>query len=204
MTVNIVMLVEGATELAFNRYLKEFLNTRVSANNRPKIRPIKYDGRIPTGDKLKRLVGYLLRGRDAVDAVVALTDVYTGNADFINAEDAKRKMRTWVGPEPRFHPHVAQHDFEAWLLPFWEDIKRLAGSNRASPGPNPESVNHLHPPAHLLNEVFRAGSSGKAYVKPRDAGNILRGKDLAISAQACPELKLLLNTLISISGGTLL
>ena len=33
-------------------------------------------------------------------------------------------MREWVGVEKRFYPHVALHDFEAWLLPYWEKIKK--------------------------------------------------------------------------------
>jgi hypothetical protein len=60
--------------------------------------------------------------------VIALTDVYTGTDDFLDAADAKQKMRAWVGKNDRFHPHVAQHDFEAWLLPFWTDIQSLAGT----------------------------------------------------------------------------
>src|SRR5208283_2628811 len=96
------------------------------------------DGRIPTNEKLQRLVKALLSGPKPADAVIALTDVYTGTHDFDGADDAKAKMRQWVGNEPRFYPHVALHDFEAWLLPFWSDIQKLSGSNRASPGPNPE------------------------------------------------------------------
>ena len=59
--------------------------------------------------------------------MIALTDVYTGNRDFQDAEDAKEKMREWVGENPRFFPHAAQFEFEAWLLPFWTTIQRLAG-----------------------------------------------------------------------------
>ena len=43
----------------------------------------------------------------------------------------------WVGENKKFHPHASQHDFEAWLLAYWEKIKRLAESNRP-PGPKPE------------------------------------------------------------------
>jgi len=73
-----------------------------------------------------------------------LTDVYTGTIppEFPTAEDAIQKMRQWVGAEPRFHPHVALHDFEAWLLPYWNMIKKLTGSNHKSPGSNSEKVNH--------------------------------------------------------------
>jgi hypothetical protein len=52
------------------------------------------------------------------DAVITLTDVYTGANEFKDAADAKDKMRQWVGVNDKFYPHAAQHDFEAWLLPF--------------------------------------------------------------------------------------
>ena len=109
-------------------------------------------------------------------------------------------MRAWVGDEPRFHPHAAQHDFEAWLLPFWSDIQKLAGSRRAMPGAYSEQVNHNDPPAHRLKEIFLGGTKGKAYVKPRDAARILRDNDLAVAAQVCPELKAFLNTILALCG----
>jgi hypothetical protein len=77
----------------------------------------------------------------------------------------------------------------------------LAGSRRPQPGPNPEEVNHDNPPAHRLKEVFRLGSKGRAYVKTRDAGRILRGQDLNVAIHACPELKALVNTILRLCGG---
>jgi hypothetical protein len=133
--------------------------------------------------------------------VIALTDVYTGTKDFTNATDAKNKMQQWVGNVARFYPHVALHDFEAWLLPYWPDILRLAGHNVKSPGACPERINHTHPPAHRLAELFQAGQTRQSYNKPRDALRILRGKDLTVAANACPELKLLLNRIIGLAGG---
>ncbi|MGH9455208.1 MAG: hypothetical protein ACRD2O_14695 [Terriglobia bacterium] len=74
----------------------------------PRLDPDPYDGRIPTGERLRRTVDRLLRtGRPPADAVIALTDVYTGTRDFQDAEDAKRKMREWVGVNDRFFPHAA-------------------------------------------------------------------------------------------------
>jgi hypothetical protein len=202
--MRIAIIVEGDTEKTFFPHLRNFLKTRL-AGNMPKLDPLPYDGRIPTGDKLKGDVERLLNDRrQPADAVIALTDVYTGAnpAVFEDAAVAKRKMREWVGPDPRFFPHAAQHDFEAWLLPFWDVVQRLAGHNQASPGTSPERVNHMNPPAHRLREIFRAGRHGRAYVKPRDAGRILRGQDLLVSAQACPELKSFLNTILKLCGGT--
>jgi hypothetical protein len=146
----------------------------------------------------------LLSGQQAADYVVALTDVYTGShpPDFQDAQDAKAKMKQWVGSDPRFHPHAAQYDFEAWLLPYWQTIQRLARHNRTCPTGNPERVNHNKPPAHRINEIFECGQPKHSYVKPRDAGRILRDNDLTIAISKCSELKAFINTFLTLSGGT--
>ena len=167
----------------------------------PRLDMFLYDGRIPKGDDLRRKVENLLSGRQPSDAVMALTDVYTGTNDFLDAADAKAKMRQWVGPNASFYPHVAQYDFEAWLLPYWNDIQKLAGHNRKAPPGAPESVDHNHPPSYHLREIFRIGTGRDHYSKLRDAHRILRNKDLAIAAAQCPELKAFLNTIITLSGG---
>lgn len=199
--MKIAVIVEGKTERAFFPYLRRFLKTRLEGNM-PKLDPHPYDGRIPTGEKLKRVVQNLLSGRDAADYVIALTDVYTGSQppDFIDAADAKNKMRHWVGVEPRFYPHAAQFDFEAWLLPYWPTIQKLSGNNQAPLGINPEKVNHINPPAHRIKAIFEAGTCRDSYVKPRDAGRILRDNDLSVSVAQCLELKAFVNTIISICG----
>jgi hypothetical protein len=202
MSKRIAILVEGATERILSPVIRDFLGSRLE--QMPKIDTVPCHGRIPKYDELKRRVDNLLSGRDAADAVIALTDVYTGTNDFLNAPDAKNKMRQWVGSNPRFYPHVALHDFEAWLFPYWPDIQSLAGSNRAIPSRNPESVNHNRPPAEVLKQVFLTGSHKKAYVKPRDAARILRGKDITVAAYACPELKEFLNTILVICGAATL
>ncbi len=199
--MRITILVEGRTEKAFKPHLVEFLQRRL-AGRMPKIDPFPYDGRIPKEQKLRKTVELLLR--TGTDAVIALTDVYTGTKDFTDAGDAKRKMRKWVGENDRFYPHAAQYDFEAWLLPFWRDIQALAGHNKGAPPGPPESVNHTHPPSHHIREIFRIGTSRDDYSKSRDATRILRGKDLSEAARQCPELKAFLNTILALSGGELL
>jgi hypothetical protein len=201
--MRIVIMVEGETEQAFLPHLREFLKTRL-VNRMPKLDPDPYDGRIPKGDQLKQDVErHLSRGRTPADAVIALTDVYTGTIppDFVDAADARAKMGQWVGSNPRFYPHAAQYDLEAWLLPFWSDIQRLAKSNRTAPGSSPEQVNHNKPPSYRLEEIFRTGT-GRRYRKILDAGRILQGKDLLIAARACPELKAFLNTILTLCQAT--
>jgi len=198
--MKIALLVEGKTETAFLVHLRRFLQPRL-AGRMPRLDPVPFDGRIPKDDKLKRVVERLLRGRQAADAVIALTDVYTGTRQFEDAGDAKRKMQEWVGANQKFFPHAAQYDFEAWLLPFWDDIQRLAGHNMAPPSGLPESVDHMRPPSAHIEGIFRAGSRGRRYVKARDAERILRENDLGEAAAACPELRALLNTILQLCQG---
>ena len=197
--MRIAILVEGATERALRPILLEWLAPRL-VGRMPRLDFMPEDGRIPKGDKLRRRVELLLRDHDAV---IALTDVYTGTSppDFTTAADAKAKMKTWVGAEPRFHPHAAQHDFEAWLLPYWPRIQSIAGSQRLAPSATPETVNHDTPPAHHLAEVFRTGTGKRRYLKTRDAAAILRGQDLAVAVERCPELKAFLDTIVRLAGG---
>jgi hypothetical protein len=185
--------------MAFKPALIDFLKNRLQTNM-PKLDFLPENTRLPREAKLQRKVELLLRNNDEV---IALTDVYTGTSppDFKDAADAKSKMRSWVGPEPRFHPHAAQYEFEAWLFPYWPRIQELAGSNRQCPSSNPETVDHNKPPAKHLADIFRTGSNRRRYSKPRDARAILFGRDLALSAALCPEFKAFLNTILGLSGG---
>ena len=85
--------------MAFKPHLIAYLRKQL-AGKMPRLDFVPHDGRIPTGDKLKRIVANLLNDRKRkADAVIALTDVYTGTTppEFLTAGDAKRKMREWVG-----------------------------------------------------------------------------------------------------------
>ena len=198
--VKITIIAEGKTEKVFLNHLREFLSTRL-AGRMPTLAPNVYNGRIPTGEKLRRRVTELLRHPS--DHVIALTDVYTGTTppDFEDAADAKSKMSGWVGQEPRFHPHAAQYEIEAWLLPYWPRIRELARHNQSAPKGDPESINHSSPPTSRLKEVFRRGRGRHSYVKTRDFGKILEGQDLSVAIDCCPELKAMVNTILSVCGG---
>lgn len=113
MSCKISILVEGSTEIAFKEILRTYLASRLPPGSMPRLDFLPQDGRLPKNEKLKRLVEALFSGKAPSTAVIAITDVYTGTADFSSAEDAKSKMKQWVGAsETRFHPHVALHDFE--------------------------------------------------------------------------------------------
>ena len=169
--MNIAILVEGATEVAFREELRKFLQTRLE-QQMPRLNFIPQNGRIPKEEKLRRVVENLLTGNSAYDAVIALTDVYTGTKDFQDAADAKAQMMKWVDNNPKFYPHTALHDFEAWLLPYWKTIQSLAKHNRSAPSGSPEAVNHQKPPSYHLKEIFKSGGR-QDYNKP------IHGKKMA-------------------------
>jgi len=194
--MKIAVLVEGDTEVAFQKKLREFLQTRLEGKM-PRLNFIKQHGRIPKKEKLRRIVENLLTGNSAYDAVIALTDVYTGTQDFQDAADAKAQMMEWVGDNPKFYPHTALHDFEAWLLPYWKTIQSVAKHNRSAPSGSPETVNHQKPPSYHLKEIFRSGGR-QDYNKPIHGRRILENNDLMIAIQACPELKAFINQIISL------
>ena len=201
--MKISIIVEGKTEKAFMPYLREYLKPLLPGRM-PNLDAYPYNGRIPLENKLKRVVENLLNfGHNPANHVIALTDVYTGSQppDFQDATDAKEKMRQWVGPETRFHPHAAQHDFEAWLLPYWQTIQKLAWHNMNAPTGNPELVNHNNPPAYRIKQIFEVGKCRNSYIKTRDAGRILKDNDLSVAISQCLELKAFVNTILSISGG---
>tara|TARA_R110002020_G_scaffold330349_1_gene546012 strand:+ start:564 stop:1181 length:618 start_codon:yes stop_codon:yes gene_type:complete len=201
--MNIAIIVEGQTESAFKKKLNEFLRTRLQGNM-PRLDFVPYDGggRLPKHNKLKTAVENLLNdAKRPADAVIALTDVYTGTnpPDFTSAADAKSKMRSWVGENAKFFPHAAANEFEGWLLPYWPRIQQLTGSNKAAPGPVPENVPH---PAEKIQEIYRIGSKSKSYKKTVDAEKILRDQDLMVAINACPELKAFVNTIIGLCDET--
>lgn len=201
----IALILEGETERVFLPHLRAFLQIHLS-EKMPSIRAVTgVRGRIPKGKQLKTMVANLLKDRHRpADFVVALTDVYTGTRpfDFKDAKDAKFKMKEWVGSEIRFFPHAAQYEFEAWLIPYWPALQKMAGHDKSAPSGSPESVNHDKPPSKWIKELFEIGTRGKSYSKQRDAEGVLRNNDLSIAISQCPELKSFINTILTICGAT--
>ena len=56
--MRIAILVEGRTETAFKPYLLVYLRSRLTGNM-PKLDFVPQTGRIPTGEKLRRIVDNL-------------------------------------------------------------------------------------------------------------------------------------------------
>ena len=194
-TVKIAIICEGKTEKAFKPVLLAFLKTKLAERKMPKLDFKSANGTI-TQKELPKLVGLCLKSSDAV---IALTDVQTDSKSgahvFETAEDAKQKMRQWVGDEKRIYPHAAQYEFEAWLLPYWDRIQKLTGTTKAKPNGKPEEINHGNPPSKRIAAVFPKG-----YGKITDGFKILDKQDLSLAIEVCSELKAFVNTILKLCG----
>lgn len=200
----IALLVEGqAEDTALKPALKAFLDRRCEAGHKPKVR---LDVHVVGSDlfnegKGKGLVRRVARGEDLL-GVVALVDVKapptSTRQSFADAAEAIAYLRGLGSDIANFHAHAAQHDLEAWLLPYWHTARAKAGVPQTPPPHGqPEHVNHLKPPSWHLQGLYRLGK--KKYSKPRDGADILHGQDLTVAATACPQFKAFLNTLLTLT-----
>lgn len=99
---------------------------------------------------------------------------------------------------PHFHPHVAVHELEAWLL---ADESGLIGRLRHSvpPWPNPEKVNFDKPPAAHVNELFRRHLK-MTYGKAVDGGRLFGKINPDIVMNKCPHFKLFIDDLMTVTS----
>ncbi len=201
--MTIILLVEGETEIALKRHLKDFVDQRARLHGRSfialKTRKIKSLNR----EALGRQIRLELESHDT-QAVVGLIDVFPQfkRADASAAKQFLMEAARSAGITHGFYAHAAQYDVEAWLLPYWNDICQRVGVQQSSPGNHPEQVNGVRPPSYRLREFYQRAK--REYTKTLEMPIILEGKDLTIAAGACPELKSLLNTLLSLSNLPLL
>lgn len=196
----IIVICEGATEVAFRQVLTDYLKRKYEqaniAENRIGLSFRSAKGKIIPERDLKADVETHLSKPD-IKAVIILSDVYP---DYSSAQEAKKIIRTAIGDEKRCFIHVACHDFEAWLLPFWSKICGIIGQNKQPFSAQPETVNDINPPSKRLKELFRTAKPRPLeYTKPSQAFRILRGEDIEVSARACPELKSFLNTILDLA-----
>lgn len=182
--IKIGLLVEGKTEKVFLEPLRNHLRKELQGSM-PKLTTLNKNGLVPRGDALANIVQQLL---SECDYVIVLTDVYTGQRSFKDADDAKKQLTQESGNHQRCFVHAAQYEFEAWLLPYWSRVQQIARTKKAVPGKHPEKVNHDRPPSVHLSEAFKSSPTG-CFVKVRDAARIIRDQDLQIAIDACPELK---------------
>jgi len=193
--MRIVLLAEGRTERAAGAHFKRFLDEHAAHLPKVRLDVRSFDGAL-TANKIRRHCQLHLGDVD-VRGVIALADAYPQFRGQDGAQ-AKATLRSWMPDDERCHACIALHDFEAWLLPGWSAITGRLGSKQSYPWGPPETVDDDKPPAHRLKEIF--ATKRRAYVKPVDGKLLFEQLDLPEVAQRCPELKILLNTLLTAAG----
>jgi len=190
---SIVIVAEGETEEALLPALRAYVIEK--SGRSPKLKCLRMDGTVFERSKLLRLVDLTLR---EFDHVIVLTDQYSGTPakNFESPEIARRELRKLVGNRSNVHVHVAAHDFEAWLIPLWDEIASSIGSKKQAPSGSPEKLNNQNPPSKRIAELFR--SAGRKYIKTRDAKKYLEKHGLKKSVDACPELKAMVDTILAL------
>lgn len=193
--MKVVVVCEGSTEAALRSAIRDYVHNKSKGRARVGVRVRSLDGAV-VRRKLASVVAYELADRDVV-GVVAVTDVYP---NFQNAAVAKSSLMSQVGREhhPQFRAHVAQHDLEAWLIPFWDEIAKYLRVDAKSPGARAEEINGVRPPSLRISELYR--KAGRKYRKPIDGPTWLTGERLEHAAKSCPELKLFLDSLLEFAG----
>lgn len=134
---------------------------------------------------------------DGVDAVFALVDFHP---DTRPLEELKAEMGRHVDKDHRgrFHPHVAVHDLEAWILADHGPLQRRL--HTALKGwDSPESVDMLKPPKRHINELFLSHIR-HAYKETIDAPKLLGQADTNLIARKCPHFKAFRDDLLSVAG----
>ena len=154
--------------------------------------------------KLRRVVENLLIGPKAADHVVALTDVYTGNTSSGLPErsrcDSEDAFLGWSGTAVSpSRCSVRLRSLAPSLLANHSATRTTQSRSARRQSRDGETI-HV-PPAYRIQEVFEAGGCRDSYIKPRDAGRILRENDLAVAIGQCSELKKFVNTFLTLAGG---
>jgi len=192
----IVILAEGDTERAAGDHWKRFLDQR--AGDKPKVRLhiIRSNGALIEED-VRTKADRALDDASTI-GVVALTDVYP---KYASATAARETIAGWMPSDPRCRAHAACHDFEAWLLVGWDALVEHAHAGPRKPwGAHPEEIDLHNPPAHRIKALFQLGKpTPRKYSKPIDGKKLFEKLDLVDVAEACPEFKAFINSLLELS-----
>ena len=197
--MTIILLVGGSTEKTLTDKIKEFLDQRAAAHQRPRVRLQTRKIKSANPEALGRQIKLELQSHDT-EAVVGLIDVFPQfkQADATAAKRFLIEASHRAGVTRGFYAHAAQYDVEAWLLPYWDDVCRRIGVTQARPGSDPEQVDGIKPPFPSLTGTL----STRGTQIRQDDGNVgnSEGQDLAVAAHACVELRSLLNTLLQLGN----
>jgi hypothetical protein len=203
--MKIVLFVEGHTErMALPSFLKRWLDLQLP---RPiGIKIVRFEGWRDYYDEIRKKVHLNLSGKTGADVVgaVGLLDLY-GPTFYPKEVTAAADRYAWAKAQiekqvnhPRFRQHFAVHETEAWLLSEPQILPKDVRAGLPGRCAQPETVNFDEPPAKLLERLHR-DKLGRSYKKVTDGANLFARLDPGIAQSKCPNLKRLLEDMLSLA-----
>lgn len=108
------------------------------------------------------------------------------------------RVQDWLHDEvqhPRsqdFHPHVAVHETEAWILAEGSALARRLRCTTIHPDPQAELKNFQRPPSERINDLFRQHRHGQAkrgYQKIEDGTPLFKALPFEPVYSSCPYFR---------------
>jgi hypothetical protein len=197
--MKIVVLCEGYTERAVvSDLFSRWLNPRVS--ERIGIKPVRFNGWKQLVDDAPRKAGFHLRDPKVL-GVIALLDLY-GPTFYPEHLKSSEERRIWGTKhlkdhleDPRYRPHFAVHEVEAWILAQPDILDPKVRRKLPGKAVNPEVVNSNQPPAKLLDDIY-SEVFGKGYKKVVEGNKLFSKLDPEIVYEKCPAFKALADDLL--------
>jgi hypothetical protein len=199
-----ILLVEGYSERdAAAQFLKKWLDPKLS--QRVRVTPHRFHGYGDFWNKAVKVAQDYLRSPEAnqILGVIGLLDLYgpkfypkESSAARVRLEWATAKFEQDVNHE-KFRMFFAVHEFEAWILsqpsilPFslsTQDSRRIQ---------RPEEVDFESPPSSVLVDLYKRNS--RTYKKRVQGKQLLERLDPEVAYQKCPNLKKMLDTMLSLA-----
>lgn len=202
----IVLLCEGSTE---EFAVRHFLRPRLDKDGLGHVglRTINLEAKFE--DIFDLVPGFLKTPE--VRAVFTLVDLYglnrvpfPANATVTQKVAAARnwlRSRTTGVEADFFHPHLAVHDIEAWLLAEGASLSKRLGHTVKARG-NAESIDFDKPPKIVVNELFQLHRKN-SYRETIDGPLLYAKLDFDSVYKTCPYFRELYDDLKSIAASAL-
>jgi len=186
---NIIVLCEGKTE---KRAVKYFIGPQWEKHGLGSIALVTKNLRAKLEDVFKRVP--IHRNEPGVLAVFTLIDLYGMNRvrhkPDSTLEQKVEAVRAWLRDDfdndlqAFFHPHIAVHELEAWLLAdgkcIGPDVKPLA---------NAEEKNFQNPPKARIKEMLARRRKGDGYREAIDGEIMFKRARFDVVYHGCPYFR---------------
>lgn len=201
-----IIVVEGKTEKnVIEDFLQRYLNKHLEIN--VGVRAIDREGVAELIKDLPAITDKWLDKKHSGDVigVFGFADLYGLPVDYPKSITTVSAKIKWAKSEieksitqKSFRMFFAVHELEAWLLSdlsiFPTNVKRVLSKDKRKP----ENVNFDEPPAKLLKRVYYK-ETNRNYKKVTNGKQLFKNLNPEIAAEKCPNLKKLLNEMLTMA-----